>query len=173
MNHYNVGDEICEEHKNYTRNGVCSNCGACCSNTLPLTKKDVIKLKKYIRKHDIKPISHAPSVLMQIIIDAICPFRDNINEKCIIYDARPTICRLYQCDKTMADAIEMVKSGAMEKARTYDVRSLLYGDGSLGLGSVMTLQAGERQLRKQIQDVKVMYDEQGKSSERTKTVVSL
>lgn len=116
MNHYNVG-EICEEHKNYTRNGVCSNCGACCSNTLPLTKKDVVKLKKYIRKHDIKPISHAPSVLMQITIDAICPFRDNINEKCIIYDARPTICRLYQCDKTWQMLSKWLKAVRWKKQK--------------------------------------------------------
>jgi len=82
----------------YTMDGKCSNCGECCANFLPVSKKEVKEIKKYIEKHGIKeqkrfwPFS-GPT------LDLTCPFRSNSERKCLIYEVRPAICRDFQCDK--------------------------------------------------------------------------
>ena len=32
-------------------------------------------------------------------VDMTCPFRDERNKKCLIYDIRPEICRVFQCNQ--------------------------------------------------------------------------
>ena len=82
----------------FTKNGECSQCGACCSSLLPMTDKELRDLKKYVRKHHIKPVIHCfPTV--EPAIDFTCPFRDDIQRKCLVYEARPEICRKFRCDK--------------------------------------------------------------------------
>lgn len=139
MTHLSVG-EFKAEHHDYTENGECSNCGACCSNLLPLTKKEVRTIAQYIEKHKIQPIDHIPVTLTEKTLDGICPFRDDINEKCIIYETRPLICKIYRCNKTAKDiqreAIQKLKQKT--KARPYDVRSTFYGDGSFSRSSIIT-----------------------------------
>lgn len=68
------------EHKN------CKNCGKCCG-VIPATKKEVEAIRKYITERGIKPLSPKGS--------ETCPFRDNVQKKCLIYPVRPLICRLY------------------------------------------------------------------------------
>lgn len=85
----------------YTNNGKCSNCGRCCSNLLPLTDDEIVRIKKYIKKHNIKKQVH--NVLEKI--DMNCPFRDEINKKCLIYEIRPEICRQFMCNHNEADII--------------------------------------------------------------------
>lgn len=139
MTHLSVG-EFKAEHHDYTENGECSNCGACCSNLLPLTKKEIRTIAQYIAKHNIQPINHVPVTLTEKTLDGICPFRDDINEKCIIYDARPLICKIYRCNKSVKDiqceATQKLKQKT--KARPYDVRSTFYGDGSFSRSSIIT-----------------------------------
>ena len=89
-----------------TADGKCSNCGNCCSNVIPLTKIEIATIKQYVKKNKIKPIVHG----QKGVIDCMCPFRDEVNKKCIIYPVRPFICRDYQCDKDpLALAMDMYR----------------------------------------------------------------
>lgn len=82
----------------FTENGKCSNCGNCCSNILPVSKKEIKSIRKYIEKHDIREqICCYPTT--QPTIDMLCPFRDEGGKRCLIYPVRPAICRDFQCDK--------------------------------------------------------------------------
>ena len=79
---------------NYTKNGKCSGCGKCCGRLLPLTQKEVSRIKAYIKRHNIKKVKRA---FVSEDMDWICPFRDDLNRKCLIYEIRPEICRQYKC----------------------------------------------------------------------------
>lgn len=87
----------------YTVDGECSSCGNCCSNFLPLTNGEVNRIARYIKANRIAEQKHitAPMSLENYdgVYDATCPFRDNINKKCTIYEIRPAICRDFRCDK--------------------------------------------------------------------------
>lgn len=80
----------------FTVDGKCSGCGNCCSNILPLSDVEVKRIHEYIRKNGIKEqkkLFASPDAL-----DMTCPFRDEANRKCTIYEVRPAICRVYLCD---------------------------------------------------------------------------
>jgi hypothetical protein len=34
-----------------------------------------------------------------MLTDMTCPFRDDLNKKCLIYEIRPEICRVFQCNQ--------------------------------------------------------------------------
>lgn len=82
-----------------TRNGQCSDCGNCCSNFLPLSNDEVIQIRAYIKKHKIKEQKNN----VMVGNDMICPFRDEVNKKCLIYSIRPAICRQFMCNHTQQD----------------------------------------------------------------------
>ena len=42
----------------YTKDGKCVGCGACCSNILPVTDREIKNIKKYMNKHAIKEQPH-------------------------------------------------------------------------------------------------------------------
>lgn len=111
---------------NFTCNGNCSNCGECCSNFLPLSNGEIKKIKDYVKKHNIKPCRHT-SVLSNEI-DGICPFRDNVNKKCLIYKIRPEICRSFICSKSIPD-IEESKRLCYESKRAISMWHEIFGVG--------------------------------------------
>lgn len=82
----------------FTINGECANCGQCCSNFLPVSKKEIKNINRYIQK---KKISEQKNFVpaARHTLDWTCPFRDNSARKCVIYDVRPAICRDFRCDK--------------------------------------------------------------------------
>ena len=86
----------------FTKDGKCSQCGACCSDLLPISESEYRRINRYIKKHNIKEQKHtAPAVLVeQPKLDLTCPFlNDNKKtEKCVIYPCRPAICRCFVCD---------------------------------------------------------------------------
>lgn len=88
--------------KDFTQNGKCSNCGECCSNCLPLSEAEIKRIKAYIKKHNIKEQRH--NVMSGV--DMTCPFRDNANRKCLIYEIRPAICRAFMCNHTHDDIMK-------------------------------------------------------------------
>lgn len=88
--------------KDFTKDGKCSNCGQCCSNLLPLSEAEIKRIKAYIKKHGIKEQRH--NALMAV--DMTCPFRDERNKKCLIYEIRPAICREFMCNHTHADILK-------------------------------------------------------------------
>ena len=89
------------EVTDFTENGKCSSCGQCCSNLLPLSDVEVKRIKAYIKKHNIKEQRHN----VMVGVDMTCPFRDDLNKKCLIYESRPEICKQFMCNHTKADII--------------------------------------------------------------------
>ena len=87
---------------NFTIEGKCSGCGNCCSNLLPLSNQEVNRIKAYIKKHGIKEQRHNAMVG----VDMTCPFRDEANRKCLIYNIRPAICREFMCNHTHEDIMK-------------------------------------------------------------------
>ena len=88
--------------KDFTKDGKCSNCGQCCSNLLPLSEAEIKRIKAYIKKHGIKEQRHN----VMVGVDMTCPFRDERNKKCLIYEIRPAICREFMCNHTHADILK-------------------------------------------------------------------
>ena len=43
------------------------------------------------------------SLPAEVSIDMRCPFRDEQNQKCVIYPVRPSICRSFQCNLSQKD----------------------------------------------------------------------
>ena len=41
-----------------TSNGKCTQCGACCSNVLPMTEDEISVIHRYIKKHHINEHKH-------------------------------------------------------------------------------------------------------------------
>ena len=82
---------------NFTKDGKCSGCGNCCSNLLPMSKKEVAAIHKYIEKHGIKECKHLLPVAKPAY-DMTCPFRNNDKGICAICEVRPEICRQFICD---------------------------------------------------------------------------
>lgn len=81
----------------FTKNGECSNCGACCSNILPISNKEIKTIKMYMRSHKIKEHRHIIPTAIESL-DMTCPFRNDEEKKCEIYAVRPAICKAFKCD---------------------------------------------------------------------------
>lgn len=81
-----------------TENGKCTQCGECCSNCLPMTKKEISIIKDYIKVHKVAEQLHTVC-LREPAFDMTCPFLDitKDKEKCTIYKVRPRICRDFIC----------------------------------------------------------------------------
>ena len=80
----------------FTCNGICSKCGECCGDILPLDQEDVDKISEYVLENKIHSI--AATLIMQNKLQ--CPYYTGNKEKgCAIYPARPKVCKLYKCDK--------------------------------------------------------------------------
>lgn len=99
-------EQMLQDMKNgvydFTKGGKCSQCGACCSDLLPISESEYSRIKRYIKKHNIKEQKHtAPAVLVeQPKLDLTCPFLNESKktEKCAIYPVRPAICRFFVCN---------------------------------------------------------------------------
>ncbi len=111
------------EIKDFTENEKCSNCGQCCSNLLPLSSGEIIRIKSYIKKHNIKEQRHN----YMNGVDMTCPFRDEANEKCLIYSIRPAICRQFMCNHTIED-IKAWKLDFHKKFEPVFMRNEFYGN---------------------------------------------
>lgn len=82
----------------FTKDGECSCCGACCTNFLPMSEKEVKRVRAYVKKNRIKEQKHFVPTAMPTL-DFTCPFRNNVDKRCEIYEVRPAICRDFRCDK--------------------------------------------------------------------------
>lgn len=74
-------------------NGKCTKCGKCCGLFIPVTKKEVAKIKKYVKENNIEPENR----ITPKAIELRCPFLDLKNHKCNIYPVRPFVCRDFIC----------------------------------------------------------------------------
>ena len=108
---------------NFTCNGKCSNCGQCCGDILHLSKTEIKRIDEYLKKHKI--VATERNILVDY--DNTCPFRDNKNKKCKIYEVRPDICRIFKCDKTPKEAYtnrELNNNGKLPRS----MRNLFFKD---------------------------------------------
>lgn len=58
---------------NFCKDGKCSQCGNCCSNLLPMSRKEVAAIRRYIRKNHIKECKHLLPTANRTY-DMTCPF---------------------------------------------------------------------------------------------------
>lgn len=85
-----------------TDNGKCTGCGTCCSCILPMSRKEISKIRGYIKRHGIK--------IHTTLDDLECPFMDKEKKtkRCKIYPVRPGICRAFKCDVKEAEQFGQV-----------------------------------------------------------------
>lgn len=114
-----------QDIRDYTINGVCSNCGACCSNTLPLTDREIQTIRRYIRRNHIREQKHFVPMAGPVL-DLTCPFRDNGTNTCTIYSVRPAVCRDFRCNKSLEEMREATAS-YREALRQVNVRQTFFG----------------------------------------------
>lgn len=81
--------------------GKCICCGECCSDLLPVTDQEVMRLKQYVKKHHLKEHRHN---VLNGLRDGTCPFLNGETHRCDVYAVRPEICRSFICSKTLAEA---------------------------------------------------------------------
>lgn len=115
----NIADLEYAKGHNYTVNGHCSGCGECCSDTLPLSKSDIKRIKRYMIHKKVRAVNRGNCMEL----DCTCPFL-NENNRCNIYEVRPKICRVYQCDKS---AIAMT-GPFTEGMEVYSMRELFFNN---------------------------------------------
>lgn len=124
--------EILENMENgvydFTKDGECVGCGNCCSNLLPLSNMEIIEIKQYIKKHNIKERKHiAPTA--NPTLDLTCPFLmdEKSKDKCAIYPVRPKICRVFCCNQPPSKVQEN-KALFWESRKCCDMRQLFFGN---------------------------------------------
>lgn len=103
--------------KDFTLNGKCSKCGECCGSVIPINQEDVNRLQEYVVYHKVRPQK-------QILImtnKLRCPYYNG--QKCLIYEARPTICREFVCNKKITN-YENAKSLVEKKLMPVDMWKL-------------------------------------------------
>lgn len=125
-------DEVISSYKSdpidFTKNGSCSNCGQCCSNFLPMPSSEVKRIKRYVEKNRITEQTNLFPTSNRTI-DMTCPFRSEKIRGCLIYEVRPTICRMFQCNQpkpTVAQRKELMH----KKYDVVDMRAEFYGHES-------------------------------------------
>lgn len=85
--------------KDFTRCGICSNCGNCCSDILHLDEMEIKKIDNYLKEH--KVLQHHKEKN-----DMTCPFRNELLKKCDIYEVRPQICQVFKCNIAPQEAFK-------------------------------------------------------------------
>ena len=124
-------------------NNNCSKCGQCCTPFLPMSKSEVKKIYDYLKKHpDIinEAYNNGPEIDGKIYIRC-CFYKDN---KCLIYEVRPWICRAYKCNQSDLE-IASNKNIAGNKAfyNTKDIktindfRNLFFNDATLLVAGII------------------------------------
>ena len=107
---------IAEGNVKITDNSICGNCskcGECCTNFLPVTQKEIDEIQKYVIKNNIRP--QKQMLIMQNRLS--CPYYDG--KRCLIYKARPLICKEFYCYKKIS--IESAKKMVAEKRITVNM----------------------------------------------------
>lgn len=98
----------------------CLGCGKCCSNFLPLTEREYKKLKTIVKQKKLKPTLH----LSERYPESCCPFLD-LNNRCVIYEDRPSICSSFTCDKFHKKDFSGLNN--KERYTLYDLKKTLFG----------------------------------------------
>ena len=102
---------FCIDHK-------CSCCGSCCAEFLPVTRKEIEVIRKYLEEHKDIKASYGTDSSGETLV-AQCCFKDEQTNRCKIYPVRPYVCRHFKCDKN----IELLKKEREEYAKRADYNS--------------------------------------------------
>lgn len=89
----------------FTNNGVCSQCGGCCTDLLYVSEKDIKTIKKYMEKHEIHEHTNRSVLDTTSAVDITCPFLTD-EGSCQIYEVRPNICKTFKCDMSEKEIIQ-------------------------------------------------------------------
>lgn len=116
-------DEMNSGVYDFTDNGKCTQCGACCSNYIVMTQKEIATIHRFMKKHGIKEFRHLFPVSGDAY-DMTCPFMDDSKqkEKCRIYPVRPEICKQFICSKEKKPF-----NGHWQQYSVVDMRKEFYG----------------------------------------------
>ena len=109
-----------------TSDGKCIGCGSCCTNFLPMSDREVLIVKRYVKAHAIQEQKHGAAPFVSLI-DCICPFLDigrKDKKKCAIYPVRPEICRVFNCSDYVQGRIPF--SASLAEAVVRDVRATFF-----------------------------------------------
>ncbi len=107
---------------NYTNNGICSRCGECCSEFLPLDEKEMEEIEKYLRTHKVKRHNKGKNNFR-------CPFRNDEKKICEIYKVRPQICQVFKCDTPPMEAFKRRDVISLKK-KPKSMSEVFYNDKS-------------------------------------------
>lgn len=138
----NWGNE--EEIKVCAIEGKCSNCGKCCGLFIPVTRKEISKIKEYVKENNIQPEKRYDGENLELR----CPFLDMKNHKCKVYPVRPYVCRDFICSRKdwekrrnkyqlRADYNGISNNGKLINKGMYSMDELIYGDFSIHLRCLM------------------------------------
>ena len=113
----------------FTKDGKCSSCGACCANYLPLSSSEIKEIKRCIKKHHIKEQKHTIALTVDPVFDMTCSFLDTSREKekCTIYSMKPKICSVFQCDQPPSKVKEN-KELFWRTRKPCDMRETFFGE---------------------------------------------
>ena len=126
MGHYGSVLDIPKSEERYTCHcvdGKCSGCGECCTDMLPLTSRELQRIRMYAKAHNLQEHRQAP-FFDPGAVDFTCPFRDQEKRRCDIYPVRPEICRSFICTKALEVARadrDKIYQGRREHSLRYEV----------------------------------------------------
>lgn len=135
-----------KEVQNMTINNQCSHCGQCCGMFIPFTNKEIEEIKKYVKKHNIKPVTdrETPNGF-----EARCCFYDKVNRKCNIYPVRPYVCKDFMCNhkdwKKRRDQYELAGdyNSSLKYSKLASFDDLIYEDYFTIIRFIVGLTAGK------------------------------
>lgn len=114
---------------NNCQGDICSNCGECCTDFLPVSPEELETIKRYVKDHNIKEtIRIVPS--LDVTVDITCPFRDPDNKICKIYEVRPAICKRFMCNKSEEESIAY-RDILLSKYGMTNFRREIYGNDQM------------------------------------------
>lgn len=113
---------------------------------IPLTQQDITRITKYVKEHNVKPIVHFVGPVADCV-DCMCPFLGQ-NNKCVIYDFRPTICKAFRCNLPPTEIVKRLSELGFTKTqpvcnmrRTFFPESLTENDKKIHAGMLMLYQS--------------------------------
>lgn len=106
----------------FTNNGICSNCGECCSEFLYLDDDEIEKIDNYLKEHNITQNNKEE-------YNFKCPFRNDTLKKCDIYEVRPYICKMFKCDVPPEKAI-ITRDEINKNKKPRSMSELFFNDDS-------------------------------------------
>lgn len=116
---------LADKTLDFTKDGKCSGCGNCCSRILPISEKEIKRIRHYIKQNNIRECVHcAPRV---IDLDMTCPFLNSQN-RCTIYEVRPQICKSFLCCMS-GGAIKANREEFHDMYGVVDMKETFFGSG--------------------------------------------